>query len=51
MMNVQVEILGWQRATNKQTNKTYGDEVVGWAIYRWAVYRYSDRYAALTAGV
>ena len=20
----------------------YGDEVVGWAIYRWAMYRYGD---------
>ena len=31
-MNVQVEILGCK----------YGDEVVGWAIYRWDMYRCSD---------
>ena len=34
-MNVQVEILGYKGAI-------YGDEVVGWAIYRWAMYRCSD---------
>jgi hypothetical protein len=34
-MNVQVEKLGCKGA--KKT--TYGDEVVGWAVYRWAVYR------------
>jgi hypothetical protein len=30
-VNVQVEILGYKGAKNKQQ---YGDEVVGWAIYR-----------------
>ena len=42
-MNVQVEILG---AKEQDKYIQYGDEVVGWAVYRWAMYRCSD----LTAG-
>ena len=37
-MNVQIEILGCKEKKTKQ----YGDEVVGWAIYRWVMYRCSD---------
>ena len=39
--DVQVELLGCKRATNKKNNNM-GDEVVGGGIYRWTVYRYSD---------
>jgi hypothetical protein len=38
-MNVQVEVLGCNGA---KTKYVYGDEVVGWAIYRWAMYRCND---------
>ena len=46
-LNVQVEILGCKGAKKKK--KQFGDEVVGWAIFRWAVYRCYDRLGALAA--
>jgi hypothetical protein len=39
--NVQVEILGCKGA--KHFFKQYGDEVVGWDIYKWAVYWCNDQ--------
>ena len=41
-MNMQVEILGCKGEKGEEKKKQYGDEVVGWAIYRWAMHRCSD---------